>query len=309
MASDKTDSVNQKLGVIVKCPSCGGALKAFASTCELCGHELSGVQANRTVSELSERFRTIEAEVDRLGLSGNKRENEITTRKARLIRDFPIPNSRDDLQSLLYFIHPKIQNNLKPDPNAEDWRVKFKEVMTLAKNAYKGDSKVRAEFEELERSLNITLSSNIKTSARRNPVVAIVIGLVAVSVAVGLASTQMDQWKSSQCQDRYAQGAVQEKARLDALVGTVQVKQKEKNYADALATLNQLRWEYKESCMIEEAQQQQARWDAKRSELQQQVQTAEAADKAQVKAKAEQDADAAAKDISAKKKAANDKEW
>jgi len=86
-----------------------------------------------------------------------------------LIRDFPIPNSREDLLSLIHFIHPKIQNNLKPDPNAEDWKVKFKEVMALAKNAYKGDSKTRVEFEELERSLNTTVSGDLKTSARRQP--------------------------------------------------------------------------------------------------------------------------------------------
>ena len=192
MTSETGASANQKQGVINKCPSCGGVLKAFASSCELCGHELSGIAANRTISDLVARFDEIEADVSRAGLQGSARDKEVVARKCRVIRDFAIPNSREDLQSLIFFIHPKIQDNVKPDPNADDWRVKFKEVMTLAKNAYRGDAKTRAEFEEIERSLNITVSGALQTRAKRYPLVAAGVALVVVLAAVGLGYAQYE---------------------------------------------------------------------------------------------------------------------
>ena len=51
MSTESGNSINQKQGLINKCPSCGGALKAFVSSCELCGHELAGVAANKTITE------------------------------------------------------------------------------------------------------------------------------------------------------------------------------------------------------------------------------------------------------------------
>jgi uncharacterized protein (DUF983 family) len=50
---DVSADSNVPIGVVKKCPSCGGVLKAFASSCELCGHELADVGANRTISSLS----------------------------------------------------------------------------------------------------------------------------------------------------------------------------------------------------------------------------------------------------------------
>ncbi len=274
MAAEPVNSVNQKQGVILKCPSCGGNLKAFSSSCELCGHELAGVSANRTISEIVARFDEIEAEMDRAGFSGGKRERELTTRRARVIRDFPIPNSREDLQSLIYFIHPKIQNNLKPDPNAEDWRVKFNEVMTLAKNAYKGDAKTRAEFEDIEKSLQTTLTTDLKTKARRSPIVAMVIGVIVIAGAVGLGASQYDRWKLKQCEDKYTSGAEAERTRLNGIVAAGQAKLTQKNYAEALTTLGTIGWQYKESCKVGEATAEQTTWESKKQALMAEVQKA-----------------------------------
>jgi hypothetical protein len=285
---------------------------------------LAGVGPNRTITDLVEKFDEIEAEITKAGLTGGAREKELITRKARVIRDFPIPNSREDLQSLIYFIHPKIQDNIKPDPNAEDWRVKFREVLNLAKNAYKGDAKTRAEFEEIERSLNTTISGSLQTRAKRSPIVAIGVGVVVILVIVGVISSQMDKWKLSQCQDKYAQGAITEKARLDAIVASSDSKQKEKKYAEALTSLNQLRWEYQEPCKVDEANLEKAQWEAKRKELVSLIQkneaseatsNKEAADRelAQKNAEAEQAlADKLTekvKEASASRKSATNKEW
>jgi ribosomal protein L37AE/L43A len=276
VSENERSGVDQKQGVINKCPNCGGPLKAFVSRCELCGHELAGVSASNSVTELVNRFAEIEASLVAAGLQGSKLENELVARRARVIRDFPIPLSREDLQSLIYFIHPKIQENIKPDPNAEDWRVKFKEVITLAKTAYKGDAKARAEFEEIERSLNVSLSGVLQTRARRSPLLALGVGLVALLVVAGLVSTQWDSWKVKQCEDKYAQGAVAEKARLDAIVAAATAKLQDKAYGQARTTLRDVHWDYQEAaCKSDAVLQEKAVWDAKREDLLAQVAQAE----------------------------------
>lgn len=276
MTDSQRSVPDQKQGVINKCPNCGGALKAFISRCELCGHELAGVSASNIVTELVNKFSEIEASLVAAGLQGSRLEKELLARRARVIRDFPIPLARDDLQSLIYFIHPKIQENIKPDPNAEDWRVKFKEVINLAKTAYKGDAKARSEFEDIERSLNVSLSGVLQTRARRFPLVAAGAALVALLVVFGLIGTQWESWQIKQCEQKYAQGALAEKTRLEAIAATASAKLQEKTYDAARAALGDLRWAYQESaCKSDAVSQEKLQWDSKREELLAQVARAE----------------------------------
>lgn len=56
------------------------------------------------MTDLVQRFNGIEAALDAAGLQGSKRQKELIARRGRLIRDFPIPNAREDLQADLF--HP-----------------------------------------------------------------------------------------------------------------------------------------------------------------------------------------------------------
>ncbi len=318
------DSISQKQGVINKCPNCGAPIKAFASVCEACDHELAGVGANKTITDLVQRFNEIEEEVAKTGAKGGSLEKEVVARKARVIRDFPIPNSREDLQSLIYFIQPKIQDSIKPDPNAEDWRVKFREVLNLAKNAYKGDAKTRADFEEIERSLNTTLAGSLQTRAKRSPLVAIAVVAVILLVIAGVVGSQMDKWKQKQCEEKYAVGSATEKARLETVLKQADAFHKEKKFADAQTSLNQLRWDYQEECKKPESDEAKVQWEEKRKEMVAVVQKSEAeagaekkaeADRAIADKRAEEEKQAAAenavaaKQATTERKAATSKEW
>ena len=264
MANDSSDN---KQGVVNKCPSCGGALKAFVSVCESCGHELAQVGANRTISELVEKFNQIEDEAGRGGLRGRELEKEVVTRKARVIRDFPIPNSREDLQSLIYFIHPKVQQAIKPDPNAEDWRVKFGEVLSLAKNAYKGDAKTRAQFEDIERSLNTTLAGSIQVRAKRSPLIAITVVAVIVLVIGGVIGTQFDKWQLKQCEDRDVTASAKEKSRLETVAAQVNALHREQKFVDANSALQKMKWDYEAECRKPEASLARSQWEVKNREM------------------------------------------
>jgi hypothetical protein len=279
--------MSERHGVTNACPKCGGTLKALASRCELCGYELADVGPNRTVTELVRKFDEIEAVLTSAGLQGSKLEAELRTRRARVIRDFPVPNARDDLLSLIHFILPKLQGGSKPDPNVEDWRVKFKEVMSLAKHAYKGDVTTREELEALERTADVTVSGAVKGTVRRNPLLTVAIGVVGVLVALGFVSTRWEGWQQQKCDAAYAPAAQAEKARLEAIVLAFNGKLQQKDYVGAQVELNQLHWTHQEACKVEAVAQETAVWERKRQQLFAQIEEAQRAERTQQQAEAD----------------------
>ena len=68
-------------GVMHKCPHCGEKLNSFTSTCPACGYELRGASATASVEKL---YKNIQAA---------KNDSEVV----RLVKVFPIPNSREDI--------------------------------------------------------------------------------------------------------------------------------------------------------------------------------------------------------------------
>lgn len=277
----------KKKGTINKCPSCGAALAAFVSSCESCGHEFTDVEANRSITALVSRFDDIEQDADEKGLKGKNRQQVILEKRARLIRDFPIPNSREDLQQLIYFIQPKIADSVKPDPNVEDWRAKFTEVLNRAKHAYKHEASTLAEFERIEQSLNTSLTSKLQIRAKRNPLFVTLLGGIVVLGLIGIVSSQMAQSKLRKCEDRYVQGADVEKERLEKILASVQDEHKGKKYAEALASTAQLQWNYEESCKTDDSQKARHQWDEKREQMTAMIQRSADADTAEKKAQAE----------------------
>src|SRR5438067_8696089 len=183
--------VLQRQGSVHKCPSCGAPLGAFLSVCGSCGHELLDIDANRSITSLAGRFDDIEREVEAMGYKGKRREAAITEKKGRVIRDFPVPNSREDLQQLIYYIQPKIVPSVSPDPNIEDWRSKFVEVLNRARHAYKNDDSVLGELAKMEQSVDASLSTNLHIKARRNPLFFALLGLVAVLGAAALVNRHL----------------------------------------------------------------------------------------------------------------------
>src|SRR5208282_6040907 len=119
----------QKQGSIKKCPACGAPLGAFVTSCESCGHEISDISANSTITGLVAKFGEIERNSEEKGLVQKSLEKAINEKKGRVIRDLAIPNSREDIKELLYYIQPKLKDSVKPDPNIEEWRAKFVEVL------------------------------------------------------------------------------------------------------------------------------------------------------------------------------------
>lgn len=71
-------------GNIHKCPNCGEVLPSFAASCSSCGYEIRGNSAADSVKEL---YNSLNKEVS-------------TSQKDSIIRNFPIPNSKEDILEL-----------------------------------------------------------------------------------------------------------------------------------------------------------------------------------------------------------------
>lgn len=284
--SPETSSV-QKKGNISKCPSCGAQLGSFVTTCESCGHEFSDIEANRSITALVSRFEEIDKEVDEKGLTGNRRQQAIIEKKARVIRDFPVPNSREDLQQLLYYIQPKLIESVKPDPNIEDWRAKFTEVLNRAKNAYKNDSSALDEFARIEGSLQTSLGASLQIKAKRNPLFVVLLAGIVIVGGIWFAAAQMERSKVLQCEKNYAEGSQVERDRLDKLFASTDQALKSKQFSQAQATSVNLKWEYEAACQADETVKARTLWDEKRTQIALLIQKSIDADAAQLKAEAD----------------------
>jgi len=255
-------------GQSTKCPACGYQLTAMATVCDACGTEIKSNRASSIIESIVTRFNEIENEVSALGYSGKELHTELTLRKSRFIRDLPVPNSREELLGLVHYIRPRIEDAVKPDPNAEDWRAKFREVMSLAKSAFKNDSKTRNEFEEIEKSVQITLSGSLKTKAKRSPVIFIAIVVALAAAILGVINIELDKRKASQCEENFDSQANLEKVRLEKIQNSATQELKEGKFTEAFATASTLSWTYQANCRQDAASQMKADWDTKKISLQ-----------------------------------------
>jgi len=298
-----TLSTTQKQGTVKKCPACGASLGALASSCAECGHEIADIEASRTIIALYDKFGMIEKETESLGSVADKRRMDaIKTKKAAAIRDFPVPNSREELQQLILFIKPKIIESENSDPNFHDWKIKFSEVLDRARNAYKNDSKMIAEFDRIEASLKSSVSTKLLIGAKKNPGKVAGLGTLFILIIVSTFIYVDNKAKLLQCEAKHDKASIVEKTRLDRALENVNKAFTGKNYSEALTQAAQMKWEYEDECKVEETLKLKALWDEKRNNISTLVQKQIDADAAEKKAEAERVA-AEAERVASEKKA------
>lgn len=68
-------------GELHKCPNCGELLNSFVTNCPACGYELRGAKASNSVKDFAVKLS----------------QTETDSAKVSLIRNFPIPNTKEDV--------------------------------------------------------------------------------------------------------------------------------------------------------------------------------------------------------------------
>ena len=137
-------------GKVYKCPNCGEVLNSFVINCPACGHELRDSRRCESIEELSRKLEEIENNRENSGLAGLL---DIVTKtdlqKISLIRNFPIPNNKEDLYEFLILSSSNVEhisvfsyerriNARREISNA--WKAKFEQAYQKAKLLFKDDT-------------------------------------------------------------------------------------------------------------------------------------------------------------------------
>jgi hypothetical protein len=118
-ARSSTEIPNQRkqeyIGKILKCPNCGAVITETTAVCPECGVQITGKVAINSIQNFKGQL--MEIECTRKRKSGGVfaeflPADEIDLRKLLLIRNFPIPNSIDDILEFMMLAIANIDVNL-----------------------------------------------------------------------------------------------------------------------------------------------------------------------------------------------------
>lgn len=136
---------NNKHGVLRKCPNCGAQVGAGSVKCSECGYEFAGIEANSSVTKLSEQLQKIE-ERSSGGLFSSFADMQGTSKRtkemATTITNFPVPTTKEDLLEFILFLQPKTKR-FSNDPTLRvlqpAYKSKYKECLGKAKLFFADD--------------------------------------------------------------------------------------------------------------------------------------------------------------------------
>lgn len=93
-------------GEIRKCPNCGELLSAFELKCHACGFELRNAKASTAVQEFYNKIEQIEEGRDK------RKPGETEKSIANVIRNYPIPNTKEDVLEFMMLAASNIDTSL-----------------------------------------------------------------------------------------------------------------------------------------------------------------------------------------------------
>lgn len=132
-------------GNIYKCPHCGEVLNSFVAVCPSCGYELRGKQATDSVKEFY----------------SDLRKAQTTNAKDHLIRNYPIPNAKEDILEFMILASSNIVGEDDRDIY-EAWIAKFEQAYQKAELLFSQDK----EFVKIQQIYNNCID-NIETENQR----------------------------------------------------------------------------------------------------------------------------------------------
>ena len=168
---------NQKLGDVIKCPSCGAQAIGGSAVCSECGYTFSNVAATRSVERLQEKLdefnRRQEERFDKRSIVGGlvhiigKSYGKGIKYKMDIISTFPVPNTRADLLDFLTMLQARAkstgpqngQNRSQEEDLSYAYWLLYTNCINKAKLSFSKDKDFEPYFsmydEELQKSKGI----------------------------------------------------------------------------------------------------------------------------------------------------------
>jgi hypothetical protein len=159
----------------------------FSAKCSECGHEITGIEANVSIqklfemlSELNNKYSNPNSKVGLTSvfssvLTNASKSEELINAKGDLIKNFPVPNTKNDLLEFLssaipyarkaksgfgsFFTSKSISgtasNAYKEQEIAKAWKYKCEQIIMKARFSLKEDKKGLAEINNYAKELKI----------------------------------------------------------------------------------------------------------------------------------------------------------
>ena len=112
------------VGTVLKCPNCGAIIGETTAVCPDCGIRITGRSAVTSVQSFKEQLMAIEG-TRKKGLGGvfgvYTAPDPADTKKLSLIRNFPIPNSVDDIMEFMFLAVANIDVALSKNTAMNKW--------------------------------------------------------------------------------------------------------------------------------------------------------------------------------------------
>jgi DNA-directed RNA polymerase subunit RPC12/RpoP len=129
-----------KMGDVMKCPNCGEPYQPGTYKCESCGHIFQNIEANRASIQMAEGVQKLM----------NRKQSAWSNDKENLtreyIKNFPIPNTKDDILDFLLSLRAKAEEN---GYFQSSYEAKYKETLSKAKILFADDPQVQAAVKEV----------------------------------------------------------------------------------------------------------------------------------------------------------------
>lgn len=236
------------VGKIIKCPNCGEILKSFVTVCPLCGYELRDSKSSSAVREfarkLEENESTRQASSKISGIAnafGLGIVNKTDKEKENLIRNFSIPNNKEDIFEFMILAASNIDATAFSNVNSDGitnfgdkqvmlriskaWLAKLEQAYNKAKLSFGTDS----DFEKIER-IYITITKEIRKVKIKGA--ATLFGLFALLLAIPMFIV---------IPLRVYESSVEKK--LNATVQEIQTDLEQGDYDNALIKANTLHYD------------------------------------------------------------------
>jgi DNA-directed RNA polymerase subunit M/transcription elongation factor TFIIS len=260
---------SNKDGEVLKCPSCGAPVDAFALKCPECGHEFRNRSASRSVTEFFEQYRKADIE-----------------ERAYIVQAFPVPNTREDIFAFLTmgigntkalginernsYGTPSFREMFTGGENAgrkslrtreheiKAWQAKVQQTIEMGRMLFT-DNVSQSIFQKYEKQLRSNSKSGLKM------LVIVVFISIAVLFAIPLGMFLFQSYNMEKETDR-----------LNSIMAEVTIAIENKDWDMARLKAAQLSWDYSSSVSRSATDDAAKAWNQKRELLLQQIEAASA---------------------------------
>lgn len=174
-------------GYIHKCPNCGEILNAFVSNCPSCGYEVRDTSNSVAVQKFAVKLASTESRQE----------------KIEIIRNFPIPNTKEDILEFMILASTNIGDSLEKDISVA-WQSKTEQAYQKAKIIFQ-DANEFSRIQNIYSQVSVSLAKQKKIEKVQNagrmisrlipvfPNVIVVTGwLISIFVLLPLCKVNLD---------------------------------------------------------------------------------------------------------------------